>query len=72
MKYFLIIESRGDYFTYKFDTVEEAFRAADLHWEKYMTESERKKCKDFYVMENMVEDEEDPGYFDGMILRSWV
>ena len=52
MKYILIDQRNGDWFTEEFNTAEEAIKAGDLEWGR-LSERDRAQCEAFYVLKSV-------------------
>lgn len=71
MKYILIDWVRdGDMFTEEFETAEEAIEAASYEWE-HLSESDKNRRSDFYVLESANPDAEAEDHLDGNIVKRW-
>ena len=71
MKYVLIDWVRdGDMFTEEFETAEKAVESASYEWE-HLSESDKNRRSDFYVLESANPDEDAEDHFDGNIVKRW-
>ena len=71
MKYVLIDWVKdGDMFTEEFETAEEAVEAASYEWE-HLSESDKNRRSDFYVLESANPDAEAENHLDGNIVKRW-
>ena len=66
MKYIIWDERKdGQTFAEEYGSKEEAIRIADLYWNRYRTDGEKKKTLAFYVIESENPDEDADNHFDG-------
>lgn len=68
MKY-VVIDDRGtDLFVTECETENEALSEAERQW-RYMTEREKRNCKEFAVLQSENPDEEASNHLDGRIVK---
>ena len=71
MKYVLIDWVKdGDMFTEEFETAEKAVESASYEGE-HLSESDKNRRSDFYVLESANPDAEAEDHFDGNIVKRW-
>ena len=71
MKYALIDWVKGDdAFTKEFKTAEKAVESASYDWE-HLSEYDKNRRSDFYVLESANPDEDAEDHFDGNEVRRW-
>ena len=71
MKYVLIDWVKdGDMLTEEFETAEKAVESASYEWE-HLSESDKNRRSDFYVLESANPDEDAEDHFDGNEVRRW-
>lgn len=72
MKYIICDErDNGNYFTEEYDNKEEAIREADIEWDKYTTDEEKRHTVAFYVLESANPDEDAVNHFDGIPVKEY-
>lgn len=64
MKYLLIRTVRMDTYVDEFTTAKEAIKAGKNEW-SHLSDYDRKKHKEFYVLESVNPDEDAEDHFDG-------
>ena len=66
MKYIIWDERKdGQFFAEEYDSKEEAIRNADLEWNRYKTDWEKKQTIAFFVLESENPDEDADNHYDG-------
>lgn len=73
MKYILFDKrDDGQIFTEEFDNKEEAIRRADITWERYITDNEKRHIVEFYVLESVNPDEDAEDHWDGNYVKLYL
>lgn len=73
MKYILFDKrDDGQVFTEEFETKEEAVRRADITWERYITDNEKRHIVEFYVLESINPDEDAEDHWDGNYVKLYL
>lgn len=65
---FVLVDNNGDIFTKEFATQEEALKQADIDW-NHLTDREKEKRIEFFVLESVNPDEEAMDHLDGNPVR---
>lgn len=71
MKYIVIDEVNGDIFDKEFDSKEEAIKEADYRF-NHMSDHDKKRTAELYVLESVNPDPESEDHFDGDIIKRWI
>jgi len=64
MKYIVVYDTGTDCFTDEFNDKDEAIAFANMKWE-HLTEMEKEKASEFYVLDSINPDEYADNHFDG-------
>lgn len=73
MKYILFDKrDDGQIFTEEFENKEEAIRMADITWERYITDTEKRHIVEFYVLESVNPDEDAEDHWDGNYAKLYL
>ena len=73
MKYILFDKrDDGQIFTEEFENKEEAIRRADITWERYITDNEKRHIVEFYVLESVNSDEDAEDHWDGNYVKIYL
>ena len=73
MKYILFDKrDDGQVFTEEFENKEEAVRRADITWERYITDNEKRHIVEFYVLESVNPDEDSENHWDGNYVKIYL
>lgn len=73
MKYILFDKrDDGQIFTEEFENKEEAIRRADITWERYITDNEKRHIVEFYVLESINPDEDAEDHWDGNYVKLYL
>lgn len=73
MKYILFDKrDDGQIFTEEFENKEEAIRRADITWERYITDNEKRHIVEFYVLESVNPDEDAEDHWDGNYVKLYL
>ena len=73
MKYILFDKrDDGQIFTEEFENKEEAIRRADITWERYITDNEKRHIVEFYVLESVNPDEDSENHWDGNYVKIYL
>ena len=73
MKYILFDKrDDGKIFTEEFENKEEAIRMADITWERYITDTEKRHIVEFYVLESVNPDEDAEDHWDGNYVKLYL
>lgn len=70
MKYILIDTVNGDMFNEEFDSKDEALKAADSEW-NHLSEYDKNRRDEFYVLESVNPDEDAENHFDGDVIKTY-
>ena len=62
----------GQIFTEEFENKEEAVRRADITWERYITDNEKRHIVEFYVLESVNPDEDAEDHWDGNYVKLYL
>ena len=62
----------GQIFTEEFENKEEAVRRADITWERYITDNEKRHIVEFYVLESVNPDEDAEDHWDGNYVKIYL
>lgn len=72
MKYVVIDdEGPGRFFTEEYDSKEEAIQKADIRWERYTTNEEKRRTIEFYILESENPDEDAANHLDGNEIKRY-
>ena len=71
MKYVVVYQTETDWFTKDFEKKEAAIKHADYMW-NHLTDAEKRKCPDFYVLESVNPDEEAENHLDGDYVKKYI
>lgn len=70
MKYIVMDCTDTDMFNESFETAEEAVEQAELDWSR-MSDYDKNRRTEYYVLESANPDEEAEDHFDGDIIKRW-
>ena len=70
MKYIIMDYRDGDLFTEEFATEAEAIEAAEVEW-NHLSEHDKAKRDEFFVLESDNPDEDAENHLDGSIAKRW-
>lgn len=71
MKYIVMDVTKTDIFTTECETAEKAISEADKQF-SYLTEADKKKRTEFYILESIDPDEDSEAHFDGDIIKKYM
>lgn len=71
MKYVIIDATKTDLFTTECETKEEALKKAEKQF-NYLTDFDKKKRTEFYILESIDSDEESEKHLDGDIIKRYI
>lgn len=71
MKYVVVDATKSDWFTSEFDNKEDAIKEADYQFDR-LTEFDKKKRENFYVLESANPDEDADNHFDGNVVKQYI